>query len=68
MTLKEITDPYVLKPVLTADGRPWTQRCYVCTKTVNFLKGDLRVHVGPLVRHKKCHPPALAAGTKEATQ
>lgn len=46
----------MLKPVLTADGRPWVQRCFICAKSVNFLKTtpDQRVKVGDLVRHKKC--------------
>lgn len=57
----DITDAYMLKPVLTADGRPWTQRCYVCSKTIDFLKtsGDMRVRVGELVRHKKCLPAPI---------
>ena len=56
MTTDKITDPYVLKPTRTADGREWTQRCYICGKSVNFLKTtpDQRVRVGNLIRHKKC--------------
>lgn len=53
-----ITDPYMLKPTLTADGRPWVQRCFVCGKLVDYLKttGVERVRVGGLVRHKACKP------------
>lgn len=59
MTIKDITDPFILKPVTTADGRPWCQRCYVCVKSVNFIKDPSQswVRVGELVRHKKCLPP-----------
>lgn len=55
------TDPYVLRPTLTPDGRPWVQRCYVCRKGVNLLHGspDQRVRAGELVRHKRCRPGAL---------
>jgi hypothetical protein len=62
MTMKDITDPYVLKPCLTADGKPWTQRCYICKKPVNFLKmswGSQWIRDGEVVRHKKCYPPPL---------
>ena len=69
MKLADVTDPFMLKPSLTADGKPWVQRCYVCTKAVNFLKGDLYVRVEPLVRHKKCTPPPIVAIKKqEASQ
>lgn len=57
-----ITDPYMLKPTLTADGKPWVQRCYICGKSVDFLKmswGSQWLKVGNLVRHKKCLPPPL---------
>lgn len=49
---------YQLKPALTADGKPWAQRCYVCDKAINLIKDPKvkRVHVGELVRHKKCYP------------
>lgn len=52
----EITDPYMLKPCLTSDGRPWIQRCFICKKSVDFLKTlpTQRVRVGHLVRHAKC--------------
>jgi hypothetical protein len=49
------------KPVLTAEGKPWCQNCYVCDKQINFLKqtaGVEYLHVGQYVRHKKCYPPA----------
>lgn len=51
-----ITDPYMLKPTLTSNGKEWVQRCFVCAKPVNFLKTtpDQRVRVGNMVRHKKC--------------
>lgn len=49
---------YQQKPVLTSEGKPWTQRCYVCDKNINFIKEPAckRVKVGDLVRHKKCYP------------
>lgn len=49
---------YQRNPTLTADGRAWIQRCYVCDKSINFLKDPAckRVKVGELVRHKKCWP------------
>lgn len=54
-----ITDPYMFKPTLTADGRPWIQRCFMCGKGVDFTRTQPieRVRVGDLVRHKKCDPP-----------
>jgi len=55
-----LKDPYVIKPSLTADGKPWVQRCMVCLKPVNFIKMKSwveYVHVGNFVRHKKCYPP-----------
>lgn len=47
------------KPVLTADGIPWTQRCLYCDKNINFLKDPKEswLRVGEFVRHKKCYPP-----------
>jgi len=56
--MNKITDPYMLKPSLTADGRPWVQRCFICGKSVNYLKSMpwQRVKVGDLVRHEKCRP------------
>jgi hypothetical protein len=57
--MTKITDPKMLVPVLTAEGKPWVQRCYLCGKTVNFLKmswGSEWLRVGELVRHKKCRP------------
>lgn len=56
-----ITDPHMLKPVYTADGRKWAQRCFICSKTVDFLKTSPveRVQVGELVRHKKCRPKTI---------
>lgn len=61
MTENKITDPYVLNPTLTVDGKKWVQRCFICGKTVNFLKTfpHERVLVGGLVRHKKCLPPPI---------
>jgi hypothetical protein len=54
--MTSITDPYMLKPCLTSDGRKWTQRCFVCAKVVDYLKTmqDQRVQVGELVRHVRC--------------
>lgn len=54
MTLNE----YQSKPVLTSDGKPWVQRCYVCDKPINLLKTapHMVVKVGELRRHKKCWP------------
>jgi hypothetical protein len=56
--IQPITDPFILKPRLTWDGKPWVQRCFVCTKEVNYQKTSPveRVRVGDLVRHKKCRP------------
>lgn len=52
MTLNE----YQLKPVLTSDGKPWVQRCFICDKPIDFLKtpAHMRVRVGELVRHARC--------------
>ncbi len=49
---------YQLRPVRTADGRLWVQRCFVCDKPINFIKDASVswVRVGELVRHKKCFP------------
>ena len=57
MTLNE----FQRKPALTADGRKWCQRCYLCNKAVNFLKTvpQQRVIVGNLVRHEKCRPEPI---------
>ncbi len=64
MTLNE----YQLKPTLTADGRPWVQRCYVCNGSIDLLKlAEMNptqraarvVRVDTLVRHKRCYPPAV---------
>lgn len=57
---------YQLKPVLTSDGRPWVQRCYVCDRSINFLKlpAYLRIKVGELVRHRKCFPGLPGKGIK----
>jgi hypothetical protein len=55
-----LKDPFVIKPVLTVDGKPWTQRCYVCLKPVNFIKdpsANTWLRVPPYVRHRKCYPP-----------
>ncbi len=56
--LKQKLNEYQLKPVLTADGRQWAQRCYVCDRQVNYIKDASvsYVRVGDLVRHKKCFP------------
>ena len=53
-----VTDPYMLKPARTADGRPRVQRCFICAKPVDYLKTSPveRVRVGELIRHKKCKP------------
>lgn len=47
-----------LQPVLTSDGRPWVQRCYVCDKSIDMIKLPRVkwVRVDKLVRHKKCYP------------
>lgn len=54
--MNKIIDPFILKPTLTADGRKWVQRCFICAKQVDFLKTmpAQRVAVGELVRHAKC--------------
>jgi hypothetical protein len=56
-----ITDPRKLAPVLTADGKPWVQACYVCGRTINFIKDppSKRVKIDYVVRHKKCHPEPI---------
>jgi hypothetical protein len=54
-----LKDPYVIAPTLTADGKPWIQRCYICLKPVDFLKmlsSVEYVRAGKYVRHKKCYP------------
>ena len=48
-----------LAPVKTSDGRLWCQRCYVCDKSIDFLKdpsGFRWLRVENLVRHRKCFP------------
>ena len=58
----DLNDPFVKAPTKTSDGRPWTQRCYVCSEAIDFLKdpGGLRwLRVGPYVRHRKCYPPPI---------
>lgn len=57
----DITDPLMRTPVLTIDGRPWVQRCFVCARSVNFLKSspEQRVKVGSFVRHYSCDPTPL---------
>lgn len=49
---------YQAKPVLTADGRPWTQRCYCCDRPIDLLKtpADMIVRIDDLRRHRKCYP------------
>lgn len=50
------------EPVLTPDGKPWCQNCYVCNKQINFLKqvaGIEYLHIGQYVRHKKCKPESM---------
>jgi hypothetical protein len=62
MENKNLLDPFVQKPTLTADGRPWVQRCYVCLKSVDFIRmkaGAEYLHVGQYVRHKRCYPPTI---------
>lgn len=56
--MEPITDPYMLRPTLTADGRPWVQRCFICARPVDYLRTQPveRVRVGDLVRHKACRP------------
>jgi hypothetical protein len=54
-----LKDPFVQKPTLTADGKPWVQRCFICLNSVNFLKDTPwvdYVKVAQYVRHKKCYP------------
>lgn len=60
-SMEKITDPYMLKPTLTSEGRPWVQRCFICGKLVDFLKTQptARVKVGDVVRHAKCRPEAI---------
>lgn len=54
-----VLNEYQKKPVLTADGKPWVQRCIYCDKAVNFIKDPSQswVRVGEYVRHRKCDPP-----------
>lgn len=55
-------DDHMKTPVLTAEGKPWTQRCYVCRHMINFLKesnGSQWLKIGKFVRHKKCRPAAI---------
>lgn len=60
MTMKDITDPAVLKPGLTADGKVWYQKCFICLHQIDFIKRNTPwVNVGGLVRHKKCQPAPL---------
>jgi hypothetical protein len=62
MKSSEITDPLMCQSVKTSDGRPWVQRCFICSKPVDFLKmkaGAEWVRVGPYVRHKKCRQMPL---------
>jgi hypothetical protein len=51
-------NPYQLHPVLTAEGKPWVQRCYVCDKSIDFIRmpSVSWVRVGEMVRHKRCYP------------
>ncbi len=51
-------NPFQLNPVKTSDGRLWAQRCFICDKSIDFLKNtpSFWVKVGSLVRHKKCFP------------
>ena len=58
MTITDIQNPAVLKPVLTWDGKPWCQLCYICLKQIDLIKTmpHQRVRVGELVRHAKCRP------------
>lgn len=61
-----MTDNTLTKPVLTSDGRPWVQKCYVCLRLVDFLKmswGSQWLRAGEYVRHKKCKPVPLTVGT-----
>lgn len=53
---------YQLQPVLTASGKAWVQRCYVCDKAIDFIKdpsGWKWIRVDELVRHRKCYPEAV---------
>lgn len=61
MTRHDITDPYMQKPTYTSMGKPWTQRCYVCTRIVDFTKMAAAqwIRVEQFVRHTKCDPPPL---------
>jgi hypothetical protein len=65
----KITDPYALKPTMDASGKPWVQRCFICSRTVDFKKMQSLVEyikVGDLVRHKKCKPQSFV--NKEKTK
>lgn len=57
---KKVTEynVYQLHAVKTADGRVWAQRCFICDKSIDFLKNipSFWVKVGELVRHRKCFP------------
>ena len=57
-----LNDPFVKKPTLTSEGLPWTQRCFICLKPVNFLKDSRAfgwIRVGEFVRHRKCYPEPM---------
>jgi len=57
--MEPVTDPYMLKPTLTSEGKRWTQRCFICARPVDYLHSNTwqRVRVGELVRHADCLPP-----------
>lgn len=58
MKFSDIKDPAMLKPVLTSEGKPWVQRCYVCSKSINLIKSHY-MKIGTLVRHTKCRPEPI---------
>jgi len=56
---KNFEDPFVKKATLTASGRPWVQRCFICLRSIDFIKDSTAVkwiRVGEFVRHRKCNP------------
>lgn len=60
-------NPYQLHPVKTADGRPWVQRCFICDKSIDFLKNQptFWIRVGEMVRHRKCYSGMPGYSTKK---
>jgi hypothetical protein len=52
---------YTKQPGLTATGKPWYQKCFICLKNIDLIKTDKQslVFLGNgMVMHKKCYPKA----------